>query len=339
MSGFFGSNGKNRVQTQGLVTMNAGSGEAILQHRKDQQAAGKAVFGANGRGMSPLQQQEMLAARPWTLAMIHRGAGGKNAAMRPHLINTQGGLLQPFTNFNLAPKQSAEQNRADYVPCGFVCDYHVFGELAQNHSGLALLVHGSFPALNTGLTPWQPGDLLCWKPYDQDDDRADVQGTVANIRRAKHYVSSDLPEGYYPPMVVPFQPQDMLRDALARSVRSAFQTLPINFSQAPDATMTRARRMLASDLVKLAVWQAVDLRTLNDVDWQRRAVLALYSHVLTPVALSADSGGDPSVNTAYNVYGESSLVHAADLLYEATQTVVGVSGSATMPAKMGVLIN
>lgn len=324
----YGQN-KQRVQTEALVTMNAGNGKKIIENRKEQLQSDPAnVFGTNLlRGHN---HDDVISVRPWQLAMVHRNA---NLARTAPGLNMHAKLLEPFTSFNLSKRMSAQKAKKTYRPMGWVCDYHVFGEIAQNDSGLALIQHGSFPGQNTSLKPWTPGDILCWKPYEENDDKRDVKDSFVSRRKAQNYESADFTEDYFPAIVEPCNPVEMAQESLMAELEEllARPGLIVNLDSTPQ-DLTRVEEMLASDFMRAAaIVRAMDLTVdPNSRDFQITVIGAFYT--------TADKLTNPD-RLQRQWLSRPSILYAADLLYEGSQNVVGVAGSFTKPGKHGIVIN
>lgn len=206
----FGSNrgpDQKNLVTQGLVTLNCGSGIKIAEWRlrNVNQLEHFATSGVNGSDVAA-----GLHIKPWELMLSYKDTEktAKNYA-RSHISrNMTNLLLEPFTKFNGIKKKSEAEFRKELFPIGFAADYHIYEEPSQPDLGVAAVIAGSFTTKNTGLEMWTPGVLIKWSPppmIGTDPSPIDTKtDEFVQKRLQAGAISPSEPKDQFPAVLEPF---------------------------------------------------------------------------------------------------------------------------------------
>lgn len=214
-----GAAAKNIV-SQGLVTMNVGSGERIVAERRADKSATRFAPDASYNGDAyaahhVYQYQPLMVSRQST----------KRSLVQSLTMHSVGALtLEPFATFNgyNHGNRTREEIEEDIDIIGFAGTPYTYGEATQNDGGLAAIIAGSFTTQNTGTSSIVPGQLLQWKAYDMRDtadDKAALEAFHAK-RRQTNAVSNSQPYGRYQPRIEPFDAQTEVRLSFYNALRA-----------------------------------------------------------------------------------------------------------------------
>lgn len=214
-----GAAAKNIV-SQGLVTMNVGSGERIVAERRADKSATRFAPDASYNGDAfaahhVYQYQPLMVSRQST----------KRSLVQSLTMHSVGALtLEPFATFNgfNHGNRTREEIEEDIDVIGFAGTPYTYGEATQNDGGLAAIIAGSFTTQNTGTSSIVPGQLLQWKAYDMRDtadDKAALEAFHAK-RRQTNAVSNSQPYGRYQPRIEPFDAQTEVRLSFYNALRA-----------------------------------------------------------------------------------------------------------------------
>jgi len=361
------------VVSQGIITFNAGSGEAEAMARMASSSttrfATNVALGPDPMAhLHPRKYQPMLVKRQVPKTAVVDARVSRNLA---------GYKLEPFASFNAYDhgNRSKEDIESELMCVGFSANTFVYGEQTQLDGGLAMIVRGSFSTRNTGNTTWTPGMLLKWEAYDMRPTDADKLRAWEDAHHRNGGYTEQTPRGYYPPVLSAFEYDRDVRFAVKNALRielnnaassdsSAVQLFDFSLLENPaelrklSATRVLAMRKIRADLLMLA-----SLANLGDGQRTNDAFLTgfgfgslignpldatdamdrvqdmkqLYNFTPTEFTNVKDESLRKKITQLVRSDGNSSYEVAVDAIVAAMQRVVAVSIDFALPGANGAI--
>lgn len=205
------------VVSQGVITFNAGSGEADANARlastSTTRFAPNVALGPDPKAhLHPRKYQPMMISRKLPKQAVIDARISRNLA---------GYKLEPFASFNAYDHggKSKEEIESELMCVGFAANTITYGEQTQLDGGLAIIVRGSFSTRNTSNTTWTPGMLLKWEAYHMRPKDADKLRMWEDAHQRSGGYTEATPRGYYPPVLTEFSYDRDVRLAMTNALR------------------------------------------------------------------------------------------------------------------------